>query len=126
MLSTSVLARYHALTGKATVTPTPENDPESVAESQLEQLFTAILKLEDVAAARDYFHDLCTPAELRAMADRWRVAKLLHQGVPYRSIYDMTGVSTATITRVARAMTYGSGGYKASLRAGDKGATIES
>ena len=58
-----------------------------------------------------FFTDLCTPAELEAMADRWQVVPLLHQGIPYRTIHEKTGVSVTTITRVARCLTLGSGGY---------------
>ena len=46
------------------------------------------------------------------MADRWRVAKLLKRDVPYRKIYERTGVSTATVTRVARTLSHGEGGYE--------------
>ncbi|MEQ4575448.1 MAG: YerC/YecD family TrpR-related protein [Gammaproteobacteria bacterium] len=60
--------------------------------------------------------DLCTPAELEAMADRWRVVPLLVQGVPYREIHDLTGVSVTTIGRVARTLEHGTGGYAAALR----------
>ena len=48
------------------------------------------------------------------MADRWRVAQLLAEGMPYREIHENTGVSTATVTRVARALTYGEDGYRTS------------
>ncbi len=44
-----------------------------------------------------FLRDLCTPAELEAMADRWRVYSLLRKGVPYREIYDLTGVSATTM-----------------------------
>jgi TrpR-related protein YerC/YecD len=73
------------------------------------ELFNAILKLEDLEELRKFFSDLCTPAELQAMSDRWRVAQLLNEGLPYRTIYEKTGVSTATVTRVARCLEYGEG-----------------
>ena len=69
----------------------------------------SLLKRQDEAMA--FFVDLCTPAELEAMADRWQVVPLLRKGVPYRTIHDETGVSVTTITRVARCLTLGSGGY---------------
>ena len=59
-----------------------------------------------------FFTDLCTPAELESMADRWQVVPLLRQGMPYRSIHEQTGVSVTTITRVARCLSFGTGGYK--------------
>ena len=79
-------------------------------------LFDAILSLETREECYNFFEDLCTPAELRSMADRWRVAKLLDQGLSYRVINEKTGVSTATITRVARSLTYGTGGYRMVLQ----------
>ena len=69
----------------------------------------SLLKSPDEAAA--FFTDLCTPAELEAMADRWQVVPLLRKGLPYRTIHEQTGVSVTTITRVARCLTLGSGGY---------------
>src|SRR5436189_1614379 len=69
----------------------------------------SLLKSQDEALA--FFTDLCTPAELEAMADRWEVVPLLRQGIPYRTIHEQTGVSVTTITRVARFLSFGSGGY---------------
>lgn len=87
--------------------------PTTKSEAKhLKELFAAIEALESVDEARRFFVDLCTPAELTAMADRWRVAKLLRRDVPYRKIYETTGVSTATVTRVARTLSQGEGGYE--------------
>lgn len=74
-------------------------------------LFSAILTLHSVEECRSFFRDLCTPAELQALADRWAVVALLQQGVPYREIYKQTGVSVTTVGRVARYLTSGNGGY---------------
>lgn len=82
----------------------------------MNDLYLALTKLESTDEFRAFFADLCTPAELRSMADRWRVARLLKQGMPYRVINERTGVSTATITRVARSMTYGANGYQILLK----------
>ena len=60
---------------------------------------------------RAMLDDLCTPAELEALSDRWQVVPLLLDGVPYRDIHDRTGVSVTTIGRVARCLTHGAGGY---------------
>ncbi len=81
---------------------------EALAERAL---FSAILTLENVDECRAFFRDLCTPAELQALADRWAVVGLLREGVPYREIYKQTGVSVTTIGRVARYLTNGNGGY---------------
>jgi len=56
--------------------------------------------------------DLCTPAELEAIADRWRVVPLLLDETPYREIHDRTGVSVTTIGRIARCLSFGAGGYR--------------
>jgi TrpR-related protein YerC/YecD len=74
-------------------------------------LCNAILTLRSVDECRAFFRDLCTPAELQALADRWAVVGLLKQGVPYREIHKQTGVSVTTIGRVARYLTNGNGGY---------------
>lgn len=84
-------------------------------ETYLTDLFSALATLRNAAECQSFFEDLCTPAEIRSMADRFRVAKLLKAGLPYRLISEKTGVSTATITRVARAMTYGTKGYSTVL-----------
>ena len=78
-------------------------------------LSEALLSLETAAEARDFLEDLCTPAELEAMVDRWRVAQLLDQGLSYREIRQLTSVSVTTIGRVARYMEQGKGGYRAVL-----------
>jgi len=85
-------------------------------ERYLTELFEAFQSLKGIEEFGRFFDDLCTPAELRSMADRWRVAQLLEQGLSYRVINEKTGVSTATITRVARSLTYGAGGYRMILQ----------
>lgn len=75
------------------------------------QLMHAISLLKNQDEAFAFFSDLCTPAELEAMTDRWEVIPLLRQGIPYRTIHEQTGVSVTTITRVARSLSFGTGGY---------------
>jgi TrpR-related protein YerC/YecD len=81
-----------------------------------DELFSTILKLKDVGECRAFFQDLCTPAELQAMKDRWAVAELLADGLTYRQIRDKTGVSVTTVGRVARCLTEKPAGYSAVLR----------
>jgi TrpR-related protein YerC/YecD len=81
-----------------------------------DRLYRAVLALRAVDDCRAFFHDLCTPAELQAMKDRWAVAELLDRGLPYRQIHDQTGVSVTTIGRVARYLLSGDGGYSKALR----------
>jgi len=92
--------------------PDVDNDP-SVPVQTLARALASLARAEDVQA---FLEDLCTPAELEAMADRWRVVPLLLKGVPYREIHDLTGVSVTTIGRVARTLERGAGGYAAALR----------
>ena len=80
--------------------------------SSLEQLMHAISLLNNAQEAEAFFSDLCTPSELDSMADRWQVVPLLQQGITYRAIHDKTGVSVTTVTRIARALTLGHGGYQ--------------
>jgi TrpR-related protein YerC/YecD len=86
---------------------------EAAAERSLLQ---AVLTLRTVEECRDFFRDLCTPAELQALADRWSVVALLRQNLPYREIHRQTGVSVTTIGRVARYLENGNGGYSLALR----------
>ena len=63
-----------------------------------------------------FFFDLCTPAELEGIVDRWRVAQMLVRKIPYRQIAAETNVSTATIVRVARFLNNGNDGYRTIMR----------
>ena len=72
-------------------------------------LYKAFLMLESEKACEQFLKDLLTPNELKSIQERWRVAQLLMQKVPYRTISEKTGVSTATITRVARYLGEGKG-----------------
>ncbi len=78
-------------------------------------LFEAILSLRDQEECRAFFQDLCTVAELRAMAQRLEVAQLLDEGLIYHDILQRTGASSATISRVNRSLQYGADGYKTVL-----------
>lgn len=84
-------------------------------------LSEALLSLQTTREVKEFLEDLCTPAELEAMVDRWRVAQLLDQGYTYRDIHDLTEVSVTTVGRVARFMERGNGGYRTALdRLGSK------
>ncbi|MDP9163739.1 MAG: YerC/YecD family TrpR-related protein [Pseudomonadota bacterium] len=77
----------------------PSTDPFPPAA----ELAVALASLADAGEVRAVLRDLCTPAEIRTLAERWQVAKLLDEGrLTYRDIHDATGVSTTTIVRVAR------------------------
>lgn len=74
-------------------------------------LCQAVLSLRTADELRAFFRDLCTPAELQALADRWAVAMKLQDNIPYREVQRETGVSVTTIGRVARYLNAGNGGY---------------
>ena len=83
--------------------------------TDVESLFEAILRLDDRSEAERFFRDLCTLNELRDMAQRWAVVRLLNGGKHYAEISRETGASTATITRIASWLNHGEGGYRAML-----------
>jgi len=91
------------------------NPVEKDVQADLAALATAFAGLTDAQQMTDFLRDLCTPAELEAMADRWKVVPLLLQGVPYREIHERTGVSVTTTGRVARTLEHGHRGYAAAL-----------
>ena len=93
--------------------PVPDLQTVSASLQALSRALATLSRPEDVRA---FLEDLCTPAELEAMADRWRVVPLLLKGVPYREIHELTQVSVTTIGRVARTLDGGRGGYAAALR----------
>ena len=90
------------------------NRPVSGRKAAVAQqsLFDAISQIDTVEEARDFLNDLCTPAELQALTDRWMVVEPLMEGCSYRNIAEKTGVSVTTVGRVARFLTQGNGGYK--------------
>jgi len=87
-------------------------DPETSSDSAETGLCKALLALRDVAEMRAFLRDLCTPAELEALVDRWTVVPHVLRGTPYREIHEHTAVSITTIGRVARFLNQGSGGYR--------------
>ena len=80
-------------------------------DSSSDHLFEAILKLQNIDECYDFFEDLCTISEFKALSQRFEVAYLLSKGAIYQEIVDKTGASTATISRVKRSLNYGSDGY---------------
>lgn len=78
-------------------------------------LVDVLCRLDSADAVDAFLEDLCTPAEIEALADRWSVVPLLARGVSYRQVYDLTGVSVTTVGRIARCLESGAGGYRAAL-----------
>lgn len=89
-----------------------ETSLNSSAVNELVETLFACESKEDLLA---FLEDVATTRELNEMAKRWKTAKLVSQGVQYRKIAEITGLSTATVTRVASWLNNGAGGYKKAL-----------
>ncbi len=76
-----------------------------------DHLFEAVLQLKTIEECYDFFEDLCTVSEFKAMSQRFEVAFLLARGESYQEIVEKTGASTATISRVKRSLNYGQDGF---------------
>ena len=81
-------------------------------DENMDILFKAIVQLKDIDECYRFFDDLCTVSELKAMEQRFQVARMLRTGRVYSDIANETGASSATISRVNKALVYGSDGYK--------------
>ncbi|MBE6633189.1 MAG: hypothetical protein E7620_02465 [Ruminococcaceae bacterium] len=88
---------------------------EKLRSPQVDELFQAILSLQSIDECYSFFEDACTVKEIREIAQRLKTAKMLSEGANYAEINRETGCSTATISRVRRALEYGSGGYQTVL-----------
>jgi TrpR-related protein YerC/YecD len=86
-------------------------------------LLDAILRLQTRDEAERFFRDLCTLGELRDMAQRWAVVRMLDEGLHYAEISQATGASTATITRISQWLRHGEGGYRLMLDRLARGST---
>ena len=82
---------------------------------QVDELFEAILSLNDTDECYRFFEDVCTVKEIMDIAQRLKTAKMLSEGANYQEINKETGCSTATISRVRRCLEYGAGGYRTVL-----------
>ena len=94
--------------------------------SALWELFDVIAGLRDRRECALFFRDLCTYGELAALAERWNVVKLLSENHSYREINQKTGVSTATITRIAHWLHHGEGGYELALQRAEASSSSDS
>jgi TrpR-related protein YerC/YecD len=87
---------------------------------EIDALYEAVLKLDSVDECRRFFRDLLTETEIKEIAERWKVAQLLAEGVSYSKIEEETGLSSRTIARVGRWLKRGKGGYTLVLKKGAK------
>jgi TrpR-related protein YerC/YecD len=92
---------------------TSPNDWKTDDTERLSRVFLSLTTPDEIAM---FLRDLCTHRELTEMAHRWLTVRLLDQGLSYRDIAERTGVSTATITRVAQWLNRGTGGYQLVLQ----------
>ena len=90
--------------------------PEIPQKQGLEALAQAFAALKNSADIKAFLQDLCTPAEMEALVDRWQVVSYVINKMPYREIHEHTGVSVTTIGRVARTLNTGTGGYQAAAK----------
>ncbi|CAM3850323.1 YerC/YecD family TrpR-related protein [Alicyclobacillus pomorum] len=84
---------------------------DKLRDRSLDRLFEAVLTLQSVEECYRFFDDLCTVGEIKSLAQRLEVARMLRKGCTYHQIEADTGASTATISRVKRCLHYGSDGY---------------
>ena len=91
---------------------------QKLRDDLTDQLCRAILSLDTMEECYQFFEDVCTIGELRAMAQRLDVARMLYAGSTYDDIVAHTGASTATISRVKRCLNYGEDGYTLVLEKG--------
>ena len=80
-------------------------------KQRCDKMYDAILTLETREECMKFFSDLCSISELMAMEQRYQVASCLDDGMIYNDILELTGASSATISRVNRSLQYGAGGY---------------
>lgn len=83
-----------------------------IRDENTDRLFKAILELKNIEECYNFFEDICTVSEIKALAQRLEVAGMLQEGRTYTEISEKTGASTATISRVNRCLNYGADGYR--------------
>ncbi len=85
-------------------------------QRDIDDLYLAITRLENLEECRRFFRDLLTETEIKEFAERWKVARMLSQGISYTAIEEETGLSSRTIARVHKWLKQGKGGYVMMLR----------
>ncbi len=81
-----------------------------------ESLMKAILSLQDIKEAKNFFRDLMTEQEIAELSNRWQAAQMLYNNISYTEIERKTGLSSRTIARVAKWLNKGKNGYKSMLQ----------
>lgn len=88
---------------------------EKISEEMLDELYEVLAAVDNKEDCRELLEDLCTYKEVAQMAQRIRAAKCLMEGKTYNMVIEETDISSATLSRVSRALKYGSG-YKKQLK----------
>lgn len=88
---------------------------ESFHSDMTDKLMDAIVNLKSKKDCYDFFEDVCTIKEILDMSKRLEAAKLLDKGLSYKEVISEIGLSTATLSRVSKALNYGTGGYKKAI-----------
>lgn len=83
--------------------------------TEMKELCKALLTLKTSEECAAFLRGICTFSELKFFSERWQVAQLVARSIPYRKIYEMTGVNTGTITRGVHWFHHGEGGYRNAL-----------
>lgn len=89
---------------------------QKISPKKAKELYSAILKLNTVKECKDFFSDLLTQDEIREFSERWFIVQCLDKNIPYRDISKLSGLSTTTVTRVAKWFQKGTGGYRLVLK----------
>ncbi len=89
---------------------------KDVKPKDIDRLYEVILQLQNLDECRKFFRDLLTETEIREIAERWKAAQMLADGIPYTTIEKETGLSSRTIARVHKWLKQGKGGYALMLR----------
>lgn len=87
-----------------------------LSDKKIESLYKTVLLLKNEDECKRFFRDLLTEAEIKEFANRWKVARMLNEKIPYEKIEKATGMSSTTIARVQKWLTKGKGGYKLVLK----------
>jgi TrpR-related protein YerC/YecD len=87
-----------------------------ISQKDIDDLYRAILSLDNIGEAKSFFRDLLTEVEIREFTERWKVARMIAQEIPYTKIIEQTGLSSTTVARVARWVKKGTGGYRTIMK----------
>jgi TrpR-related protein YerC/YecD len=108
------------LSKKARMSEKTGDNMETGERKEILALFEAISKIKNVDECREFLNDLCTSVEIEEMSRRWKAAQMLKNGYQYADVVEQTGLSTATISRVSRALKNGQGYQRMLSRMGSE------